>query len=110
MWVLSDTSVTPWSKCLFCGSELTTGDIGGVCTACRNAGYDDMFKKNFEDWSVSRIGWICPRCGASNGPDVHQCMCTPPVVTCNEYQLTIDFNGENNCSTTLGKGSTEPLE
>jgi len=65
-------------KCNICGSELTTGDMDNICTACKN-------KENNEG-VLSYYGWICPVCGRGNSPYATTCPCMgfPEYkVTCN---------------------------
>ena len=74
-------------RCIFCEGELTTGDIGRVCISCKNAGCDQIFKKNFEEFTDGQRyvapmnGWLCPRCGTVNSPHVPKCDCSPPTIT-----------------------------
>lgn len=98
------------NKCIYCGSELTTGDYNGVCSICRNAGFDVWRPPQVIDTEKMipiMYGWVCPRCGAVHSPYKYSCDCTPPMIT--DTQLTIDFDGSKySCSTTLGRSSESP--
>lgn len=65
-------------KCIFCGNELTTGDIDSICNNCKNVGFD-MFPPY--KYVPTSTGWICPRCGIVNSPHVLKCDCSPPTIT-----------------------------
>ena len=60
-------------KCICCGTELTTGDLGQTCFACK--------QKNMNNAIGSLTGWICPRCGKVHSPYSIQCDCPPHSVT-----------------------------
>jgi hypothetical protein len=66
-------------KCKQCGcNELTTGDIDGICTACKNENAQN--KSNLPEIFYTR-GWICPVCGAGLNPAIAQCPCIYSVGT-----------------------------
>ena len=64
------------SKCLGCGNELTTGDIGisGYCNQCQQ-------RNKYP--AVGLQGWICPICGGGLSPYTSRCPCVlyPPLPT-----------------------------
>ena len=76
------------SRCAFCPSELTTGDIDGVCVSCRNAGFSQLFKPTP---NYGQSGWMCPRCGQVNAPWKPKCDCPPPSITTTDTQIKINF-------------------
>lgn len=68
-------------KCIQCGSELATGDIGQTCTLCK--------MKN-EGQRAYLQGWECPRCHKIHSPFITTCDCPPNVVTKTSYDTKID--------------------
>jgi len=96
------------SKCAFCPSELTTGDVDGVCTSCRNAGFGQTFQRRSQPltptWppmfppsfppfdTPAQMGWMCPNCGTVYAPFVRSCGCNIQTRTSDGTQLNIDFN------------------
>ena len=63
-------------KCYKCNQELTTGDIGLVCSNCK-------LKEQVEyPITFGMYGWICPRCGTCHSPFTPSCGCVPPTITC----------------------------
>jgi DNA-directed RNA polymerase subunit RPC12/RpoP len=61
-------------KCMYCGVELTTGDIGYKCSRCQ---YQFIQRDNIPPLQ----GWICPRCGKVHSPFISECDCPPPTRT-----------------------------
>ena len=66
-------------KCKNCGrSELTTGDVDGMCAECRLG----QASKTYHNY-----GWICPVCGRGNAPYTSTCPCMGSIsyeVTCSQ--------------------------
>lgn len=101
------------SKCAFCPSELTTGDIDGVCASCRNAGFGQTFQRRSQPLTPfgppqfppsfppqpdyppytppTQHGWMCPNCGTVYAPFVRSCGCSIQTRTSDGTQLNIDF-------------------
>ena len=94
-------------KCYACGAELTTADVKGLCTQCRNTGFD-LLPTELQTPSVfppfvpptppytppAQYGWVCPRCGAVHAPFIPHCHCTPPTKTTDSTQMKINFDDE----------------
>lgn len=78
------------SRCIFCRSELTTGDIDNICSSCRNTGLSRLFEPPVIQSSYYSP-WICPRCGVVHAAWVSRCDCPPPSTTRDSTQLNIDF-------------------
>lgn len=56
-------------KCCGCGiSELTSGDVDGLCSSCRSF-YKEQHKIQFIP-----IGWICPKCNKVYNPHITECI------------------------------------
>ena len=94
------------SKCIGCGSELTTGDINNLCNQCTGRpiiniprifgpapGHFDPPPEYppFETPNYGQSGWMCPRCGQVNAPWKPKCDCPPPSITTTDTQLKISF-------------------
>ncbi len=66
-------------KCRICGSELTTGDIDGLCGTCRSN--NSSINQQQYQWPFPdsfNVGWVCPKCGTVYAPHVMTCWkCTP---------------------------------
>ena len=77
------------NKCIFCGGELTTGDVDGICITCKIAGIDKLFGFS-EKENLFYQGWICPRCGKVHAPWVSCCDCSPPTKTSTSYNTEVD--------------------
>lgn len=96
------------SKCIFCGCELTTGELGGICNQCRLSGFGKIQNPRvfgpppgpfdpppeyppYDTPVPSTEGWICPRCKSVHAPFVRHCYCSPPSITTTDTQIKINF-------------------
>ena len=70
------------SKCIFCGGELITADLNGVCGNCRTkaSSCDIPFPNPYPDYNYyyqagASQGWQCPVCQKVWSPWQPSCDC-----------------------------------
>ncbi len=80
------------TMCTGCGGMIAEpgklyGWAGKWCHCWRRpAGYieTENLPPGFKFKPANRIGWTCPNCGQGNSPEIQQCPCIPPKITCDQ--------------------------
>lgn len=80
---------------MYCGNELSTGDVGFMCQTCKY-----RFPEQKPKETSLLYGWICPRCQKVHNWMVQHCDCPPYVITAStiESKEVTEIKRENNCN------------